>query len=573
MEPPASTAATNGGELALQVKDEGGALQIPGEGPGGAEAQTELQRAGAEAGPRRSGSDGVVGGLIARYGPVVREVAEKSRAGEGSGHVITFAIVVLAVMMLAVLALVMAEPAPVGPPPPPPIRAFNAGDDLDGDGVIEYPECNADTLQPLIDDLELQQKRRAPDGTPYWGDEMRQQWSQALDHAQTLQGELQALEIYPEVDPEPEPEQEEKSLWYVGVLMSCCACLANSFGYNFVRYAHSKVDHRVAMGDDSAKVMQYWQFPVGWFCSIVLCAGLDTIALSFTDPALIAPLAGLTLVLNVWVAQLINKEKVFPLDGAVTALIISGVIVTIMSGPSAAFPVVDADYLWTQVFRSDFLFYEFLMYGSAIIVQKWCRQVYGDKTEAGIAAGRAANPKLNQFSPLLFPWVGAIFTAHMNLTIKAFLSYLQGPCGDSEWGVMACFSELGPYFIIVWLLVSCYIQLNAINDGLRTEGALIFVPIKSALNVAQVSLACTTFYQTLDTMDTLQTWRYVVGLLTVIIGITLITLRPVVEEEEPGARVSGGGGLQEGLTPRPPEGGEAAPVEQTTNQLHDDETI
>ena len=179
----------------------------------------------------------------------------------------------------------------------------------------------------------------------------------------------------------------------------------------------------------------------------------------------------------------------------------------------------------------------------------------------------------NQFSPLLFPWVGAIFTAHMNLTIKAFLSYLQGPCGDSEWGVMACFSELGPYFIIVWLLVSCYIQLNAINDGLRTEGALIFVPIKSALNVAQVSLACTTFYQTLDTMDTLQTWRYIVGLLTVIIGITLITLRPVVEEEEPGARVSGGGGLQEGLTPRPPPGGEAAPVERTANQLHDDETI
>ena len=40
---------------------------------------------------------------------------------------------------------------------------------------------------------------------------MRQQWSQALDHAQTLQGELQALEIYPEVDPEPEDKKGDSA--------------------------------------------------------------------------------------------------------------------------------------------------------------------------------------------------------------------------------------------------------------------------------------------------------------------------------------------------------------------------
>ena len=50
-------------------------------------------------------------------------------------------------------------------------------------------------------------------------------------------------------------------------------------------------------GEDDAKVMDHWQFPVGWACSILICAVLDAVALSFTDPALIAPLSGFTLVL------------------------------------------------------------------------------------------------------------------------------------------------------------------------------------------------------------------------------------------------------------------------------------
>ena len=140
-------------------------------------------------------------------------------------------------------------------------------------------------------------------------------------------------------------EPASENLWWVGVAMSCFACLANSFGYNFVRRAHTLVEERHAAGDKEFGVRNTWQFPVGWFCMVVLCAFLDTFALSFTDPALIAPLSGLTLVLNVWVAQLINGEQVVPLDSAVTSLILAGVIITITSGPSGAVPTIDGYYL------------------------------------------------------------------------------------------------------------------------------------------------------------------------------------------------------------------------------------
>ena len=82
------------------------------------------------------------------------------------------------------------------------------------------------------------------------------------------------------------------------------------------------------------------------------------------------------------------------------------------------------------------------------------------------------------------------------------------------------------------MAISCAIQLSAINNGLKAEGALVFVPIKSAFNVAQVSLASTTYFETLDTMGGLQTARYLLGLSLVIFGVLLITLRPDTEHGE-----------------------------------------
>ena len=328
--------------------------------------------------------------------------------------------------------------------------------------------------------------------------------------------------------------EEEKSYWYIGVVMSCVACLANAFGYNWVRRAHTLVDRRQAEGDENARVMQHWQFPVGWFFSIVLCAGLDAFALSFTDPGLIAPLSGFTLVLNVWVAQFVNSEEVYAIDYAVTALILVGVIVTILSGPSAAPPLVDAEYLWSHVLRPPFLVYQVVMHSSALFVSRMAKKVYGDKTESGIAAGRLAHPRLSGVSPLLFPWVGAIYTAHMNVSVATLLQYLKGPTPE-------IFSEVGPYFCLGVLVTTSYIQLKAINDGLRTEGALIFVPIKCALNVAQVSLMSMLFFQTLDSMEGLQTARYLLGLASVIVGVLIITLRPDTEGAA-GAGKDGGSG-------------------------------
>jgi hypothetical protein len=117
------------------------------------------------------------------------------------------------------------------------------------------------------------------------------------------------------------------------------------------------------------------------------------------------------------------------------------------------------------------LFYEFVMHGSAFLVHRFCvKPLYGDLTEEGIRAGRLANPKLNSFAPVILPWVGAVYTAHMNVSVAALLGYLKGPKPD-------IFFEFGPYFCVVALAASCAIQLNAINNGLKTGACAVAPPL------------------------------------------------------------------------------------------------
>jgi hypothetical protein len=49
---------------------------------------------------------------------------------------------------------------------------------------------------------------------------------------------------------------------------------------------------------------------------------------------------------------------------------------------------------------------------------------------------------------------------------QTLLGYLKGP-------KPAIFYELGPYFCAAALAISCVIQLSAINNGLKAEGALV----------------------------------------------------------------------------------------------------
>ena len=345
-------------------------------------------------------------------------------------------------------------------------------------------------------------------------------WRAAYDQATKLQ------ELLIHLPQQPEPEAPDEPLWYVGVSLSCLACLSNVFGYNIVRNTHAKVELAHLAGKTEVNQWDFKLFYLGWFLSIVFCAGLDTIAYGFAPVEMLAPLGGVTLVLNIYVANLINKEEVYRVDGAISLLIVFGIVVTVSSVPAHRWKV-DAPFLDEKFTRSSYVLYELMWTLSAYWVYLQTKKVYGDNTEEGIAAGRAANPKLSQVSIVLWPWVGSVFTSNMNVYVKCFLEHLHSD---------KAFTTPWLYFIVLLLSASCYCQLTAINTGLAREGALTFVPIKTGMNVVNMSVHSCILFQTMDLMEPLLAFRYIVGLATVSTGIAMILTRPVTEDDYESAK-------------------------------------
>jgi hypothetical protein len=460
---------------------------------------------------------------------------QKSRAGQGSKPIIvaTLSCLVIAVLVVGIIIDAQSDPVDDG----------TSG----GAGAGEAPAlafdaafaCDLASIDQLVNDLDALANATAASTVVAHDDhltpatvQLHDRYKDAADKAKALQSamaHIAQIAPAPELEPEPEPEPEaSQSLWYVGVGMSCGACFANVFGYNLVKRTHAQVEqlHRAGQTEVKAASKQFPLFFVGWFLSIVMCAGLDILAYGFAPVEMLAPLGGVTLLLNIWVAPFLNGEKVFPVDFAVSSLIVFGIAVTVLSVPNGAFPTVDSDFLTEHAFRGNYMLYMVAMMISARVVSGQIKKVYGDGSVEGIARGRAANPQLDKFSILLWPWIGSVFTSNMNVYVKCLLEFIKA--GPS--------ALLSPWLYVLFaaLVGSTMFQLNAINEGLAREGALTFVPLKSAFNVVNMSIHSCTFFQTLDLMSVLMACRYVIGLATVTIGVLLILTRPVPEDEGEG---------------------------------------
>ena len=468
--------------------------------------------------------------VIRHAGPAIK----RSRAGQGSEAIAGASLSCLAVSLISVAALSSGLEGNEGAASSGVVASTN---ETSFDDTLA---CNHGSLGPLISEL---QQRSLGSQNHDWDDAY-----QIAVHLQQKLGTLAAVTaVQPE--PEPEPEPEEKSLWYVGVGLSTCACFASVFGYNLVKHTHTQVAKAHAAGNMEVNQWDFKQFYLGWFLSIVFCAGLDTIAYNFAPVEMLAPLGGVTLVLNIYVANLINKEEVYRVDGAIALLIVFGIVVTVSSVPAHRWKV-DAPFLDEKFTRSSYVLYELMWTLSAYWVYLQTKKVYGDNTEEGIAAGRAANPKLSQVSIVLWPWVGSVFTSNMNVFIKCFLEHIKG---GSE-----VFTHFWFYWLVIILAPSIYCQLTAINTGLAREGALTFVPIKTGMNVVNMSVHSCILFQTMDLMEPLLAFRYIVGLATVSTGIAMILTRPVTEDDYESAKTEPSLGA---LPNAPPNNGATLPYE------------
>lgn len=76
---------------------------------------------------------------------------------------------------------------------------------------------------------------------------------------------------------------------------------------------------------------------------LTLCSSsFDLVAMLFAPIELVSPLAGTTLILNIFVAPLVVNEKVYAIDVTAAAVMVPGLVVAVMFGPTGETPMTTA---------------------------------------------------------------------------------------------------------------------------------------------------------------------------------------------------------------------------------------
>ena len=89
--------------------------------------------------------------------------------------------------------------------------------------------------------------------------------------------------------------------------------------------------------------------PIAWLLlQVVMTALLDSAAIYFAPIAILAPMSGFTVLINVLVAQKVNNESILPHDILVAIFIVPGILIAIVFGPHDS-PAISAQFIRCQV--------------------------------------------------------------------------------------------------------------------------------------------------------------------------------------------------------------------------------
>lgn len=388
-----------------------------------------------------------------------------------------------------------------------------------------------------------------------------------------------------------EPPKDSWVNVLIGVFMNMGGCLSNVIGLNLVRMAHEKMREKehaksppgsprgdeerggaaesppsatglgetLSGGEDKGKclapIWYQWQFPIGWFLSVIMVAVLDGSSMGFAPLEVLAPLSGFSVLLNMIVAQKVNGEQLLPLDALVTAMIVPGVVLTVAYGPHQTFmqclgssmdpPVlekwVDCDnltgpFVLRQLLRPGFIVFEIVMFSllgcAYTLANKMHVFVSTDGGKTGVYeinhVFRAVHPKLMKCSPAAYMLVAAIFAGHQMLMSKVSIECLVSTIhGNNQ------FATPLPYITIPLLIGFTSGQLSFMNRNLAIYGALQSVPLFCALFLLNVTLVSANFFESLSSLTLGSMLVFLSGISLVFGGVLCILKRPTPESTSP----------------------------------------
>jgi drug/metabolite transporter (DMT)-like permease len=138
--------------------------------------------------------------------------------------------------------------------------------------------------------------------------------------------------------------------WLLGMLLTFLGCNCSAVGLILIKHSTAVEGHL------PLHRKRYWA--LGFLFLIVNASLIDVFAFSLAPITLIAPFAGVTIVLTSYLAStglVFVKEQLDRKDTQSTAITVAGVLITSVYGPHVDEQPVDSDTLYGYFFAQDFL--------------------------------------------------------------------------------------------------------------------------------------------------------------------------------------------------------------------------
>ena len=313
----------------------------------------------------------------------------------------------------------------------------------------------------------------------------------------------QQLLLLGQLQVEPGVRASRYNLWYVGMLLALAASFVGALGDNLVRYAHRAEK-------TTQRTMGIWALGLG--LTAIGNSALTLWALAYADASLIVPFAGVHVVFAVFLATVINDEKIGVVDILSILVILAGILTTVLSANKESVDY-DLDHLVALLSRQPFLITVsgilWVAVASALVaVRSSCT-----RKRPAIAASAAA---------ILCGTMGGLGTVACKAGVEAVKASIRG-------------GNVSPqaWMILVSTATVALLQLATLNYALSKFKASLVVPIILATLTVMGTGLGVIFFEEYKRFSRKVWFTLPLGIIVACAGIVLLTYHTHMNSSKP----------------------------------------
>lgn len=292
-------------------------------------------------------------------------------------------------------------------------------------------------------------------------------------------------------------------MWVAGFLISLIFSVLNSVGINLQKLSMSK--NEMAEVKKGTFSQPLWVMGFGLVC---LGSLLDFVAFGMAPQTLLAPLAALSLVWNMFIAPIFHKEKVTKSNIVATVIIFTGVTITVIfAGHSTpSYELEDLIRLYGEPVMHVYIFLIVCFIAGLLLGTRYIERTHN--YEGGL------------YHIVCYGGVAGTFGGQSVLLAKSTVELLKSAIWGQAGGYM--FTQFTSYVIIAGLGLCLACQVHFLNGGLARFDALVVIPVYQSFWILTSVLGGIMYFEEYVSMTKLQMAMFSLGGIITIGGIIFL---------------------------------------------------